>query len=385
MNSDSVILPGQTIGIFGGGQLGRMLAMVARRTGYRVHVYSSEVESPASHFANQVTVGDYDDQNAFREFVANIDVLTLEFENVSSSALDQVPAHVPVRPGKNVLYITQNRSREKAFLREHSIPCPEFALIGSLDELKRSLSTFSLPAVLKTSDGGYDGKGQFKIEDAGQADEAWAAIDGQPATLECFVDLLCEVSVIIGRDVMGNSALYGPIENRHANHILDVSFVPSRVSEAVSKQAIEIAKQIADRLELIGLICVEFFVTTNGDVLVNEIAPRPHNSGHLTIEAFATSQFEQQLRCICGLPVGDANLIRPAAMTNLLGDCWGSGTPYWQAIALQAETHLHLYDKQEPRIGRKMGHITSTARNAEEAVARATTAREQLCRSQESV
>ncbi len=372
------ILPGQVIGIYGGGQLGRMLAMTARQSGYRVHVYTEEENSPAGYFAHQVFLGADDDEERFRRFAESIDVLTFEFENVSSQSLEWVPAHVPVRPGANVFWTTQDRLREKNFLRKHAIPLPNFAAVNSLDELESAMTAIGVPSVLKTSAGGYDGKGQYLIRRTEEAVAAWQAIGENAATLEAFIDLACEVSVIVAADVFGNLEVYGPMENRHVDHILDLSFAPANLEQRLAEQARAMARQIAIHFELIGLICVEFFVTRAGQVLVNEIAPRTHNSGHLTIEAFATSQFEQQLRCVCGLPLGSTEQLRPAAMANLLGDRWFPYEPKWEVLFSYPETYLHLYEKQTPRPGRKMGHLTSCSSTVAQAIANVERARDGL-------
>lgn len=377
-NSAQVILPGQTVGIYGGGQLGRMLAMSARQNGYRVHVFSNEADSPAAHFANQVTIAADNDEAGFRRFAASIDVLTFEFENVSARSLQWVPQHVPIRPGANVFWTAQDRMREKLFLQDNRIPVPRYECCATLAELNKAIELVGLPAVLKTSAGGYDGKGQFLIRNLNQVEEAWQAVGALPCTLEAFVELTCEVSVIVARDVYGSTATYGPIENHHANHILDFSICPASVSHTIAVRAREIASDITTAFDLVGLICIEFFVTCGGEVLVNEIAPRPHNSGHLTIEAFATSQFEQQLRTVCGLPVGSTEQVRPAAMINLLGDRWFPNQPDWRAVFETPESYLHLYDKLEPRVGRKMGHITVCGSTRDEVLHRVMEIRERL-------
>lgn len=364
------ILPGQVIGILGGGQLGRMLAMVARRSGYRVHVFTSETGCPAGHFANRVFLAEYHDESTFREFANSIDVLSFEFESVPSQPLEWVPERVPIRPGPHVFHTTQNRLREKLFLREHAIPLSPFASVETESDLKKAILQVGLPAVLKSAGGGYDGKGQAVIRMAGEAEQAWQAVGSQPATLEKFVDLDCEVSVIVARGITGELATYGPIRNRHAQHILDISSAPAGLPPVIEKRAIELALAVAQGFDLVGLICIEFFVSKAAEVLVNEIAPRTHNSGHLTIEAHATSQFEQQLRAICGLPLGSTRQIRPAVMVNLLGDLWNRGEPDWAWVAKTPEAYLHLYDKVDPKPGRKMGHLTvcgdleTSARNA---------------------
>lgn len=374
------ILPGQTIGVLGGGQLGRMLALVARRSGYRVHVLTSELDAPAAPFANRVDVADYHDEATFRQFADSIDVLTFEFENVPSEPLCWVPERVPIRPGPHVFHATQDRIREKQFLASHGIPLPRFAVVRTLAELPAAVEEVGCPAVLKSSGGGYDGKGQFVIRTPEQFATAWQAIGSRPATLEQFVELAGEFSVIVARGVAGELAVYEPIYNEHANHILDVSTSPSGVPAAPAKAALEIAHAVASAFELVGLICIEFFWTHSGDVLVNEIAPRPHNSGHLTIEAHATSQFEQQLRAICGLPLGSTRQVRPAAMANLLGDLWEHGPPRWEEVSRVPEAYLHLYDKEHPKLGRKMGHLTVCAESSAAAARLARLIRQQLPR-----
>jgi len=373
-----VILPGGTVGIMGGGQLARMLAMVARRSGYQVAIYTNEQNSPASHFANFNFVADYYDQQRLSDFVEQVDVITFEFENVPVEPLRWIEDRCLMRPKLSVFQTVQNRISEKTFLADHGIPCAPFRVIHSFDDLQRGVAELSLPAVLKSSAGGYDGKGQFVIRDPRQLVEAWDAIRQQPATLEAFVDLEREISVLIARDVLGNWGTFGPIENFHSQHILDWSLVPARLPSHLGEAALAYAQIIAEKLDLTGLICVEYFVDRSGQVWVNEIAPRPHNSGHLTIEGAATSQFEQQLRTVCGLPCGSFEMLRPAAMANLLGEVWQHGTPRWDQIALYPATYLHLYDKSPPLPGRKMGHITSTADAADRALANVLDARSKL-------
>ncbi len=355
------IVPGQTIGILGGGQLGRMLAMVARRSGYRVHVFTPESDGPAAHFAQQTTHADYLDRDALLQFVNQVDVLTFEFENVPTEPLRWIADRLPIRPSPRVFETVQNRTSEKLFLAGAGIPCPSFRIIPDLATLRAELVNVPPPCVLKTSDGGYDGKGQAIIRSAADAEQAWNAIGAQPATLEQFVDLQTELSVLVARDCRGRIEFFGPIENHHTRHILDVSRAPAALTVHVTASALDMAAEIAEQFDLIGLICVEYFLTTAGALLVNEIAPRPHNSGHLTIEAAVTSQFEQQLRAICGLPLGAFAQRTPAAMANLLGDLWHPRPPRWEALAEFPATYLHLYDKHEPRPGRKMGHLTACA------------------------
>lgn len=374
------ILPGQTIGILGGGQLGRMLAMVARRSGYRVHVLTPEEDSPASHFANEVTIASDYDMDVWRKFSESVDVVTYEFENVPADPVRMISEIVPVRPGLNVLQTCQNRILEKSFLAECNIALADFSNINAADDTERAWQKLLAPAVLKTAGGGYDGKGQAVVRSLEELRKAWVQLGLQACTLERLVDLECEVSVIVARDVFGDTVTYGPIRNQHADHILDISSCPANLESRQEQQAQTMAIEIARQLDLTGLVCVEFFVTRDGEVLVNEIAPRPHNSGHLTIEAFSCSQFEQQLRTVCGLPVAPATQVRPAAMVNLLGDVWSNGEPDWARLAETPSCYLHLYDKSDPRPGRKMGHITVCAETIDQAVQNAVRARESLCR-----
>jgi 5-(carboxyamino)imidazole ribonucleotide synthase len=373
-----MILPGATLGVFGSGQLGRMFALAAHELGYRVHVYSPETDSPAGSVAEQNTIAPYDDQRAIEQFSRAVDVVTLEFENVPVAALKTAAAFAPVRPGAFALQLVQDRLREKEFLRKLSIPCAPFAPVGSLEELRSAITQVGLPAVIKTRRMGYDGKGQVAIHEPRDAERAWREVGQTACVLEQFVDLRREVSVLIARGVDGATACYGPIANEHANHILDVSVLPAPCDLETASNAVNIANRIADALEVVGIICVEFFETTDGELLVNEIAPRPHNSGHLTIDACTTSQFEQQVRAICGLPLGATGSLRPAAMANLLGDLWQSGEPAWQRALEIPGVRLHLYGKRDPRPGRKMGHLTALADTPAEAESLVRAARDAL-------
>lgn len=372
------ILPGATLGMLGSGQLGRMFAQAAARLGYRVHVYSPEVDSPAGQVADQTTVAAYDDVAALAEFAQSVAVVTLEFENVPAIAAETVAQHVPVRPSGHVLHVAQNRLREKRFLESNGIACAPFAEVNSVEELAQAIDKIGLPAVLKTSDSGYDGKGQVKLDSGADPAEVWKTAGGQPCVLEGFVDFQRELSVIVARTPGGDTAIQGPIANDHADHILDVSMFPLPELESCSADAQEIARQVAKAFELEGIICVEFFLTTDGRLLVNEIAPRPHNSGHLTIEASYTSQFERQVRSICNLPLGSTDPISSAAMVNLLGDLWQHGEPDWPSALADPRVRLHLYGKGEARPGRKMGHLTVLADTAKEAAERALAARAKL-------
>jgi 5-(carboxyamino)imidazole ribonucleotide synthase len=354
------ILPGSTIGVLGSGQLGRMFAIAARRMGYRVHTFSPDDDTPTGQVADWQTQASYDDLDAVRAFARKVDVVTFEFENVPAAAAEAADC-VPVRPSGAVLYTTQNRLREKTFLAEAGFPLVPFRAVRSLDELTRAVADAGVPAVLKTAGWGYDGKGQAKINRLDDVPAAWQALGSSEAVLEAFVDFECEVSVIAARSLDGELADYGVIGNTHVNHILDVSVAPADLPVEIARDAVRIARAVLEALDVVGVLCVEFFVTPQGTLLVNELAPRPHNSGHLTFDASLTSQFEQQLRAVCGLALGSTELLRPAAMANLLGDLWEGGTPNWDAVSRLPQVKLHLYGKGQPRPGRKMGHVTALA------------------------
>lgn len=370
-----LVLPGSTIGVLGGGQLGRMFAMAARRLGYRVHTLAPEHDTPTGQIADVEVQASYDDVDRVREFARSVDVVTFEFENVSARAVAVAEEHAIVRPNGRALAIAQHRLREKTFLRDHGVPVARFAPAGSEAELADAVRTVGRPAVLKTVTLGYDGKGQVPVGPDQDPVEAWIALGRREAIFETFVDLEREVSVIGARGTDGSMSHFGPIDNVHCKHILDVSVAPARVSTRIRLQAVEVMRAVLEALDYIGVLCIEFFVTRQGDLLVNELAPRPHNSGHLTFDACRTSQFEQQLRAICGLPLGSADLLQPAAMANLLGELWTDGEPDWAAALRWPDVKLHLYGKSTPRPGRKMGHLTVLAPTPEEARLRVIAAR----------
>jgi 5-(carboxyamino)imidazole ribonucleotide synthase len=370
--------PGSTIGVFGSGQLGRMFAIEARKLGYRVHTFSPLTDTPTGQVADIETCAEYEDLDSVRQFAASVDVITFEFENVASTAVEIASELVPVHPRGDILHTTQNRLREKMFLSNNGFPVTDFRPISTLDDLRRGLSELGMPTVLKTAGFGYDGKGQTRITSADEAEAAFAALNGQEGILEAFVDFDKEVSVVCARDAQGNFAHFGVIENVHKNHILDISRAPAEVSDSARNDALEIAHSIADRLDYVGTLCVEFFLTAGGRLLVNELAPRPHNSGHLTFDACVTSQFEQQLRAVCGLPLGSTDYYAPAAMANLLGDLWSDGDPEWPRALRMPGVKLHLYGKSEARIGRKMGHLTALADSVTAAADLVTQARQCL-------
>lgn len=361
------ILPGSVIGVLGSGQLGRMFAIAARSMGYRVHTFSPETDTPTGQVADVEIKAHYDDLNAVRGFASAVDVVTFEFENVPSATAAAAAERAPVRPDGQILHVTQHRLREKTFLSNHGFPVTPFKRINSLEDLRVGLSEFGCPAVLKTAGFGYDGKGQVKIKAIEEAETALATAGKQELVLEAFVDFDRELSVVAARGIDGSFAHWGAIENQHSNHILDVSVAPANVPPTIANEAVEIARAVLEQLGVVGVLCVEFFLTRQGKLLINELAPRPHNSGHLTFDACVTSQFEQQLRAVCGLPLGSTELLRPAAMANLLGDLWEKGEPDWAAACAIPEIKLHLYGKMHPKPGRKMGHLTAMAKNADEA------------------
>jgi 5-(carboxyamino)imidazole ribonucleotide synthase len=373
-----VVLPGSTIGVLGSGQLGRMLAMAARRMGYCVHILSPSEDTPAGEIADAEIRADYEDLDAIRAFAKGVHVVTFEFENVSTEAADAAAEIVPVRPSGSALHVTQQRAREKAFLALHGFPTTPCAAVHSLDELAVELGHIGTPAILKTAAFGYDGKGQHRLGSIEDAERVWSLIGHQEAVVERVVDFSHELSVVAARGLDGDFAHFGAIENTHANHILDLSASPARVEPQVTQEAVQITHAIMDELSYIGVLCVEFFLTRDGRLLVNEIAPRPHNSGHFTVDACVTSQFEQQLRAVCGLPLGSTTQLRPAAMVNLLGDLWSDREPNWAGALAIADVKLHLYGKRKPRVGRKMGHITALAATVETAIEKAHAARDLL-------
>ncbi len=360
------ILPGSRIGVLGSGQLGRMFAIAARRMGYRVHTYSPDRDTPTGQIADLEIDAPYEDIDRVREFALGVDVVTFEFENVPAATAEAASQCALVRPSGSVLHITQHRLREKTFLRENGFPVTKFEPIRKMEDLRKAMLGFG-PAILKTAGFGYDGKGQYRVKTLPEAEAAWTAMERQEAVLEAVVDFEAELSVVGARTERGECAFFEPFCNTHANGILDVSSSPAPFDERVCENARDLARDVLEALNVTGVVCVEFFVNRNRELLINEIAPRPHNSGHLTIDSCITSQFEQQLRAVCGLPLGSTEMLRPAAMANLLGDIWGDGEPNWAAACSVPEAKLHLYGKSNARPGRKMGHVTATAATAAQA------------------
>ncbi|WP_282606658.1 5-(carboxyamino)imidazole ribonucleotide synthase [Pelagibius sp. Alg239-R121] len=358
--SDSQSLPlppGSTIGMLGGGQLGRMAALAAASLGYKVHVYSPEVDGPASQVTSLNTVAAYDDWQALEKFAAAIDAVTYEFENVPAATAEFLVKRIPVRPGPNVLRICQNRLREKDFCNSIAVPTTRYAEATNADSLARVTRDFGLPCILKTAEFGYDGKGQVFISYGDDIETAWNAMSGGKETaaaiVEGFVDFRMEISVIIARNGDGSSECYVPVENHHKNHILDQTHAPARITAELADRAEVIARRLAEEMDLQGLLAIEMFVTSDDHILVNEMAPRPHNSGHWTMDACITSQFEQFMRAVAGLSLGSPDRHSNAVMKNLIGD----DVDAWQSILTEPGAKLHLYGKAEARPGRKMGHV----------------------------
>jgi 5-(carboxyamino)imidazole ribonucleotide synthase len=372
------IAPGAALGVLGSGQLGRMFCIAARRMGYRVHTLSPEEDTPTGQVADVEVTAGYDDVDALHAFAGSVDVVTFEFENVPIAAIDAIETLAPVRPSGGALHTTQQRAREKTFLADHGFPTAAFARAVTLDELWDAVARVGTPAIIKTAAFGYDGKGQHKVTTPADVAHIWDAIGHQEAIVEKFISMQAEISIIAARGLDGAIVEYPPFENRHRNHILDLTTAPALVPESIAGRATEITRAILNELQYVGVLCVEFFVSTDGELLVNELAPRPHNSGHLTFDAAVTSQFEQQVRAICGLPLGSPELLRPAAMANLLGDLWVGGTPNWAAACRFPDVKLHLYGKEQPRAGRKMGHLTAIGRTVQEAQDRVIAARDAL-------
>lgn len=377
MTAPRVFLPGSTIGVLGGGQLGRMFAIAARRMGYRVHTFSPEHDSPMGQLADVEISSAYLDEEALAGFAKNVDVLTFEFENIPIEAVEIAARFCEVRPAGEVLHICQHRLREKEFLAGAGLPVAPFARIENAAELRAELGKIGTPAVLKTAAFGYDGKGQRKLASPADAD---AEPIREQSVLEGFVPFAKEISVLVARGIRGEMETFPVCENIHRNHILDITVAPADIAPAVETAARELACTVAEKLGLVGLLAVEMFLLPDDSLIINELAPRPHNSGHWSFDACVTSQFEQQLRAVCGLPLGSTEILCPSAMANLLGELWERGEPDWSAAAAYPEVKIHLYGKSEPRPGRKMGHLTALARTTAEAAETVRAARSSLTR-----
>ena len=384
MELESPLNPGSTIGIIGGGQLGRMLAIAARQMDYKTVVLDPDSNCPAGQVADRVIRSEYADLKASSELAALADVVTYEFENVDADSVSSAEKHKPVRPSSTVLRTTQNRLHEKKALLEAGIPVANFRKVDSLKDLEDAASVLGYPMVLKTATEGYDGKGQSIIHGEHDLAISYDQLNARNVELivEQFVSFKAEVSTICARTADGMTATFDPSENIHRNHILDTSIVPARIDESVAGKARIVATNIAEKLDVIGLIAVEMFVTQENDILVNELAPRPHNSGHYTMDGCDTSQFEQLVRVLAGMPITLPKLHSPTVMVNLLGEIWEDtgGNPDWQRALEMPGVSLHLYGKSAARIGRKMGHINVVAETVEEALYIAAEARERAWR-----
>ncbi len=367
-----MILPGATLGILGGGQLGRFFVVAARSMGYKVVVLDPEANCPAAQLADKHIQASYTDQHALERLAQECAAITTEFENVPASALDYLAGARPVRPSAAVLAISQDRIREKNFLQSKGFDTAPFVAVEQRQALAAALKQVAIPALMKSSRAGYDGKGQRWVGNLLEAETAFDDLGGKPCVLEARVDIQIEISVVIARGGDGGVVAYPLSENKHHEGILDVSIVPARISSELAERATQIALRIAEILNYQGVMAVEFFMAQDGRLFVNEIAPRPHNSGHYTVDACITSQFEQQVRTLCGLPLGDASLLSPAVMVNLLGDLWrGDLAPPWDQVLSHPCAKLHLYGKREARPGRKMGHFTFLGNSVDEALSQA--------------
>lgn len=380
--ADGVLLPPTPLGVIGGGQLGRMFLQAAQRLGYRTVVLSAGADSPAAQIAHEVIIGLPDNLTALGQFARRVRAATVEFENVSAPALRWLQRRgVIVRPGWRSIWVSQNRRREKSFLQGEGLPLAPWRPVRTQDELMALPAALGLPLILKTAGSGYDGKGQCRVERAADLDAAWSALNRVACVAESVISFASEVSVIAVRGHDGTTLTYPVFENRHARHILDTTVCPASLAAGPADRARALAGRVVARLGTVGVLTVEFFVLPDETLLINELAPRPHNSGHLTIEAAVTSQFEQQARALAGLPLGPTDLIQPAAMANLLGDLWSGGTPDWPAVlGHDSGVHLHLYGKDTAAAGRKMGHVTVVDSSPERARARVEAARRKAAR-----
>ena len=380
----SAIPQGGTIGILGGGQLGRMTAMAARSLGYRVQVMDPDPSCPARFVVDACFVGSWDDAKAAADLARGSDVVTLEIEQISIAALEAAGKHAPVRPGKEILAMVQDRIRQKNWLHDHGYPVGAYRAIYSENDLVQAETELGDRIFLKHARGGYDGKGQVRIDGKSGpcVDEAWQTLGGQPCVAERAFDLQAEISVMVARNPSGDVATYPAAINHHEQQILVWSALPSSISPSLEKQAQELATTMATDLKLEGLLAVEMFLTRGDGLYVNELAPRPHNSYHASQRCCVTSQFEQAVRAVCDLPLGDVRIMRPAAIANLLGDLWlkdgQQREPQFARALAVPEVSLHLYEKHTARKGRKMGHLSASADTAKEAVERVMEAQSRL-------
>ena len=380
MNQEIALNPGDTLGLIGGGQLGRMFTQAAQRMGFRVVVVEPDADCPAAQVGATPIVGRWDNRQVLEELARRTKVVTVEFENIPARALFYLEKlGVACRPGWRGLWVSQNRIREKRFLARLGCPLPNWAEVRTEADLAKAAAHCGLPLILKTASEGYDGKGQTRVAEAGQLAEGWRSLGQRPCVAEAIVPFQAELSIIAGRDRFGNVACHGPMWNHHTHHILDWSVHPAPFGPIITAEAVKIARRVVERLGHVGLMTVELFLTHDGQLVVNELAPRPHNSGHWTMEGSPTSQFDQQARILAGWTLGETFSDTPACMGNLLGDIWSGGEPAWaEALAVDPSLKLHLYGKTTPKPGRKMGHITVTDADPRQALARVQAARRTL-------
>jgi len=365
----SIIAPGATIGILGGGQLGRMTAIAARTMGYNVHVLDPDAQCAASGVADRVVAASFDDADAAADLASHCDVVTLEIEQIGVAALEAASRHAPLRPAASILAVVQDRSRQKRWLSERGFPLGDYRDVSSAAEIEVAAGELG-PLIVKACHGGYDGRSQTRVDTPSQSIDAWAALGSRPSVAEQMLDLEIELSVMVARRPGGQIVVYPPALNVHERQILAWSVLPAPLPERMTQQAEEIARAIADAFQLEGILAVEMFVLRDGTLLVNELAPRPHNSFHETEVACSTSQFEQLVRAVCDLPLGDTRALRPGAIFNLFGDLWAKGPPQFEGALAQPGVRLHLYGKRGARAGRKMGHLSAIGETPEDALAR---------------
>jgi 5-(carboxyamino)imidazole ribonucleotide synthase len=373
-----MIFPDATLGMIGGGQLGRMFTIAARSMGYRVIILDPDPHSPAGNIADQHIQADFNDHAALDMLGDSCVAITSEFENLPVESLSRLQRHCPVHPAPDVVAMAQDRLLEKTFLDEHDFPTVAFYPIQTLDDLEEAMAGLGAPGILKIAQPRYPGHGRHAVANLEEAAEAFREMGEQPCILEERLYVEKRLSVILARSIDGEIAVYPVVENRYRKGILDLSLAPADISTVAADGAIELACELADELEYCGVLSIEFFLTGEGELLVNDITPRPHNSGHYTVDASVTSQFEQQVRMMCGLPPGDTQLLTSVVMTNLLGDLWSRGDPDWEPVFHEPQAKLHLYGKQEARPGRKMGHINCLAEDTEGALEIAESIRKQL-------
>jgi len=373
-----MIQPGGTIGILGGGQLGRMLAMEAHQMGYQIHTYDPHENGPAAQVSDHHHASAFSDHEALKRFASQVDVVTFEFENIPIEALEVLETETRVFPRKEVLHICQNRQREKDFLSQNGYPVAPYRVIENEAELNSAVQEVGPDCILKTADFGYDGKGQFAIGAETDLSEIYQSFGNQRGVLEKKISFQAECSVVVARRQSGETSTFPMAENVHRNHILHTSIVPARLPQEVGTRARELAARIANSLEVVGLLAVELFIDEENNLIVNELAPRPHNSGHYSFDACLTSQFEQHLRAVCDLPFGATSLHSPVVMFNLLGELWENGSPAWKNVLEEDHAKLHLYGKSEPQKGRKMGHFCVLNASIDEAIRKGEAIFEQL-------